>query len=78
MANEQPTQKRHRKRFDQPIDKQGHPDAAYMLFDFVQRRKVNFDQHGNDHHPNEQAHWQIDLRYFPTANELKNSGHPLT
>lgn len=40
MANKNPTEQSHGKRFDQPVNKQGHTDAAPMGFHLMERSKI--------------------------------------
>ena len=77
MTNKYPAEQGHRKRFDQPVDEQSHADAAPVLFDLVQSRKINLHQHRDNHHPNQQPDGQIDLRDFHCAQLLKRCGHEL-
>ncbi len=78
MADEQPAQKCHRKRLDHPVDEQGDADALEMRADFAQRTKVHFHQHRNDHHPDQQANRQIDVRDLHAADGLENARQQLS
>ena len=44
----------------------------------MQCAEIHFQQHRNDHHPNQQTHRQIDLRHFQMTDELKYARHELT
>ena len=56
----------------QPIHHQGHANAANIMAYFVQRAKIDFDQHGNDHHPNQQTDGKVDLGDFQLADSLED------
>ena len=71
IADEERAERRHRERLDRPIDEQGHADAAPVLTDFAERGKVDLDQHGNDHEPDQGRHRQVDLGDFRRADRMK-------
>ena len=77
LANEQPAQKRHRKRLDQPVHHQRDANAAHVLAHFAQRGKVHLHQHRNDHHPDQHTHGQIDLGDFHAPDGLERAGPQL-
>ena len=41
---------------------------------FMQRAEIDLDQHRDDHHPDEQADRQIDLRHLHAADGLEDAG----
>jgi hypothetical protein len=43
----------------------------------AQRAEVHLHQHGDDHHPNQQAHRQVDLRHLHSPNSLEHAGQHL-
>ena len=77
VTNEQPAQKRHRERFDQPVDEQGDANPANVLAHFVQRAEIHLDQHRDDHHPDQQTDRQIDLGDLHATNSLKDGWEKL-
>jgi len=46
-----------------------------LLANLMQRGEVDLHQHGDDHHPDQQADRQIDLRHFQRADGLGGLGH---
>ena len=74
LADEEPAEQCHREGLDRPVDEQRDPDAAPVLPDLMQGTEVDFQQHGDDHHPDEQAHGQVDLRHFHGADGLERPG----
>jgi len=77
VADEQPAQQRHRERLDQPVDEQRHADAPQVLTHPRQRAEVHLQQHGDDHHPDEQAHRQVDPRHLQRAHGAGRARQPL-
>ena len=77
LANEQPAQKRHRKRLDQPVHHQRDANAPHVLAHFAQRGKVHLHQHGDDHHPDQHTHGQVDLGDFHAPDGLERAGPQL-
>ena len=75
-ADEEPAQQRHRERLDRPIDEERHADAAPMLLT-CQGGKVDLEQHGNDHQPDQHRNRQIDLGDFRRADDLKYRGEEM-
>ncbi|MPM57633.1 hypothetical protein SDC9_104456 [bioreactor metagenome] len=61
VAHEDPSEQGHAEGFDGPVDEQRHADAARVGLDLPQRGEVDLQQHGDDHHPDEHAHGQVDL-----------------
>ena len=49
-----------------------------MFAYLVQGRKIDLDEHRDDHHPNQQADRQIDLGKLQPADRLKHSRQNLT
>jgi hypothetical protein len=48
-----------------------------MLPDLAQRAEVHLEQHRDDHHPDQQAHRQVDLGDFHAADGLEHAGREL-
>ena len=52
-------------------------DAAPVAADFVQGAEIHLDQHGDDHHPDEQADGQIHLRHLQATDGPEQPGGEL-
>ena len=74
MAQEQPGQKGHGEGFDQPIDGERDAQTGALLVDLSNGAEVDLHQHGDDHHPDQQAHREIHLRDFQRAHRLRCFG----
>ncbi|MNN40679.1 hypothetical protein D3C81_1547610 [compost metagenome] len=48
-----------------------------MRFHLAQCRKIDLQQHGDDHYPDQQANRQVDLRVFHAADGLEHVRHDL-
>ncbi len=57
----QPKQ-RHRERLDQPVDAHRRGYAAPVAFDLTECGKIDLQQHGYDHQPDQHGNRQVDLR----------------
>jgi hypothetical protein len=64
MTQEQPGEQRHREGLDQPVDAEGYGNAPPVLAHLPHRREVDAQQHRDDHHPDEDAHREIDARHL--------------
>jgi hypothetical protein len=64
MGDEQPAEQRHREGLHQPVDADRDGDPAPMLLDLPQSRKVDFQEHRDNHQPDQHGDRQIDLRDF--------------
>ena len=78
IADEKRAERRHREGFDRPIDEQGHSNAAPVLTNFAERGKVDFDQHRNNHEPDQSRHRQVDLGDFRRADRMKCAWRQMT
>lgn len=76
MRDEQPAEQRHREWLDQPVDADRYADAAAVLADLAQRGRVDFEQHGYDHEPNQHRSRQIDLRDRRDGGGIWNANAP--
>ena len=63
-----------RERLDRPVGEQQDADATPVPLDLMDRAKVDLHQHGDDHHPDQQAHREIHLRDFQRAHRLRRCG----
>ena len=48
-----------------------------MGLDLPQRREVNLQQHRNNQHPDENAHWEVDLGHLDGADGMERSWRSL-
>lgn len=71
IADEQPAKGGHRKRLYRPVDEKRDGNAAPMGADFPQSAKIDLQQHGHDHQPDQKRDGQIDLGKFHSAEGLK-------
>jgi len=78
VANEQPAEQGHGKWFDRPIDEQRYANATHMTSDLIPRRKINLEQHRDDHDPDQHADRQIHVGNFQTANQFDAGGKGLS
>jgi hypothetical protein len=76
-ADEQPAEQRHAERFDQPVDADGHGNAAPLLRHPVQRPEIDLDQHRHDHQPDQHRDRDVDLREVHAAERLERRGQQL-
>src|SRR3546814_14445361 len=74
MPDKQPAQKRHGKGFDEPVDAQGDTYAAPLALDLRQRTEINFDEHRDNHDPNQHAYRDIDPGHFEARDVLAGCG----
>ena len=56
--------KRHRERLDQPVDEEGHEEAARPAADAPDRPEVDLEHHRVDHQPDEDGDRDVDVRAF--------------
>ncbi len=78
MTDEECAKQRHRERFDGPVDEQRHPDTLRLGTDLAQRCEVDFQQHRDDHHPDQQADRQIHARDFQCRDPASEAGQRLS
>lgn len=71
LPDEQPPQERHGERLDRPVDEQRYANTTPMLLDLAQGLEVHLQKHRDDHHPDQHAHGQIDLRDLQMPDGLK-------
>mgnify|MGYP004107584289 CR=1 FL=1 len=71
ITDEKQTERRHGKRFDRPVDEQGHADPTPVLADLTERGKVDLYQHWDDHQPDQDGHRNVDLGDLGPANGLE-------
>ena len=62
------------KGFTRPIHKQRDTNAAPMGADFRERRKVDPNQHRDDHQPDQHRDGNIDMRDFGAADAWNTPG----
>src|ERR1700733_3588795 len=77
MANKNPAEKGHREGFHEPIDEERDADAAPVSAHLSERPEIYFDEHRNDHHPDQNANRQVHLRDREMPDELKEGGEEL-
>jgi hypothetical protein len=70
-ANEQPGEQGHAEGLDQPIDADGHGNAAPLLGHPVQRAEIDLEQHRHDHQPDQHGDRNIDLGHGHAAERLE-------
>lgn len=73
MLEEQPSEKRHRERLDDPVDEEGDEQASRPLPDTQETAEVDLQHHRVDHQPDEQCDGDVDPA--PLA-ELEVSNRP--
>ena len=71
MADENPGQQSHRERLDRPVDEKRHADATPMLANSMKGAEVDFQQHGDDHQPDQDRDRKIDLGYGGAPEKLE-------
>ena len=59
--------KRHRKWFDEPIDKNGKNQSFWCFADSLDATEVNLQYHRIDHHPDQNGNGNIDIVDFQSA-----------
>lgn len=57
--------------------KQGHADAAPVTTDLTQCGKVDLEEHGNDHQPDQHSHRQVDAGDLSRAYRLEHTRHKM-
>ncbi len=78
MGDEDPREQRHGERLHQPVDADGGGNAAPVLPDLAQCRRVDLQQHGHDHQPDEDGDRQVDLCHGRIADRVEQAGRDLT
>ena len=62
MLHEQPGQKGHAERFDQPVDEQRHRQAFGLARNAAQRGEIHLEHHRINHQPDEHGDGNVHLR----------------
>ena len=60
VADEDPGEQRHREGLDAPVDKQGDTDPSPVLPYFLERLKIDLQEHRQDHQPDQYCDRNID------------------
>ena len=76
-ADKEPAEEGHGEGLDQPVDKEGDPNPLEMPLHLMQGAKIDLEQHGDDHHPDQQPHRQVDLGHLHGTDRLEEIRQPL-
>jgi len=62
VLHEQPAQKRHAERLDEPVDEQGDEQSPGLFGDAAEGGKIHLEHHGINHKPDEHRDGRVDVR----------------
>ena len=76
VFEEEHAERRHGKRFDQPVDHQGDAQPLGLPADVLERGEVDVDHHRVNHDPDEHRDNEVDVGVFKIRDPLETGGNP--